>query len=512
MDAGTVLSGGFSHPCGVWWSRHGIVGDVGDVGDVGENGWDDLGDPEAFDFDLAIIGAGSGNSLIVPEMDGWRIAIVERDLFGGTCLNRGCIPSKMLIHSAEVAEVVRDASRFGVHASVDAVDWPAIVARVFGRIDPIAEGGRRYRHSLDNVTVFEGEARFAGERTISVGERTFRARQIVIAAGARPQIPAVPGLDPRCGPVVPFHTSDTVMRLPALPERMVIVGGGFIAAEMAHLFSGLGCAVTMLARGPVVMRDADDELARRLTDALGRRFEVHCSTRLDEVVADGDELVVRYTSDAGGGEPAETRGDVVLVAAGRVPNGDQLGAEHAGIGLDGTAVRVDAYGRTTAPGVWALGDVNGRHQLKHMANGEARVVAHNLVNPTELRPLDDRPAPYGVFTEPQLGCVGLTERAARERHGDDVRVITHEYAAAAYGWALEDRVGIVKLVGLRSTGRLIGAHVLGYHAVTLVQQLIQGMHLGNSVEELATGQIWIHPGLPEVIEQALLSLRDALAA
>src|SRR3954453_1452112 len=165
------------------------------------------------DVDLVILGAGSGNSLIVPEMDGWRIAIIERDLFGGTCMNRGCIPSKMLIYAADVADTIRHASKYGVHATFDAADWPAIRDRVFNRIDPIAEGGRQYRHSLDNVVVFEADARFVAERTVEVDGVRVRGEQVVIAAGARPFIPEIPGLADG-----PFHTSDTVMRIDRLPE------------------------------------------------------------------------------------------------------------------------------------------------------------------------------------------------------------------------------------------------------------------------------------------------------
>ena len=171
-------------------------------------------------------------------------------------------------------------------------------------------------------------------------------------------------------------------------------------------------------------------------------------------------------------------------------------------------VIVDAYGRTSAPGVWALGDVNGRYQLKHMANGEAEVVQHNLLHPDDLRPLDTRPAPHAVFGSPQIGAVGMTEAKARAT-GKPITVITHPYGGAAYGWALEDTTGFCKLIGDPSTRTLLGAHIIGYQASMLVQLLVQGMHLGNTVDELATGQVWIHPALSEVVEQALLALAEA---
>ncbi len=171
---------------------------------------------------------------------------------------------------------------------------------------------------------------------------------------------------------------------------------------------------------------------------------------------------------------------------------------------------VDQYGRTSAPGVWALGDVNGRYQLKHMANGEAKVVQHNLVHPDDLWPLDSRPAPHAVFGSPQIGAVGLTEAQARELHRP-ITVVVQSYGDAAYGWALEDTTGFCKLIGDPATRKLLGAHVIGYQASLLAQQLVQGMHLGHTVDELADGQVWIHPALSEVVEQALLALIKAFA-
>jgi mycothione reductase len=202
-------------------------------------------------------------------------------------------------------------------------------------------------------------------------------------------------------------------------------------------------------------------------------------------------------------------GDTLLVAAGRLANGDQLDGHAAGIEIGPLGnVVVDLYGRTSAPGVWALGDINGRHQLKHMANGEAKTVQHNLLHPDDLQPLDSRAAPHAVFGSPQIGAVGLTQSQA-EALGRPITVITHPYSDAAYGWALEDTSGFCKLIGDPATRTLLGAHVIGYQASVLVQFLVQGMHLGSTVDELANGQVWIHPAVAEVVEQALLKLADA---
>ena len=454
-------------------------------------------------YDLVIVGSGSGNSVVGSEMDGWRIAIIERWTFGGTCLNRGCIPSKMLVYAADVAESAANDNdpTYGVTTSFESADWPAIVHRVFGRIDPVAEGGREYRYNLPNVTVYEGDAHFVGERTLQVNDATITGDRIVLATGGRPFIPAIHGIDE-----VPFHTSDTIMRVAHQPKHLVVLGGGFIAAELSHVFRSLGSRVTIINRGHRLLSAEDHDISHAFTESVADRFELVLGAHVEHVFMTAQGVGVRVTT-AGGEQVVE--GDTLLVAAGRMANGDQIDAGLAGIEI-GTMgeVIVDAYGRTSAPGIWALGDVNGRHQLKHMANGEANVVRHNLLHPDELQPLDPRPAPHAVFASPQVGAVGLTEAQA-DASGREFTMISHAYGGTAYGWALEDTSGFCKLLGDPATRTLIGAHVIGYQASLLVQLLVQGMHLGNTVDQLATGQVWIHPALSEVVEQALLKLIDA---
>ena len=452
-------------------------------------------------YDLVIIGAGSGNSIIGPEMDGWRIAMVERGLFGGTCLNRGCIPSKMLIYPADLAEHAKHNERFGIRTQFLGADWPAIVHRVFDRIDPIAEGGREYRHSLPNVDVYEHSAHFVGERELEVGDVRISGERVVIAAGARSFVPDVPGIDD-----VPFHTSDSILRIAHQPEHLIVLGGGFIATELGHVFQALGSKVTIINRGHRLLQAEDHDVSQRFTEQAAHRFDLALGAKVHRISMTSTGVSVHLTCD--GGERT-IDGDVLLVAAGRIPNSDQLQVHNAGIETnpDGS-VRVDEFGRTSAPGVWALGDINGRHQLKHMANGEAKVVRHNLVHPDDLHTYDERPAPHAVFTSPQIGAVGLTEHQAAAT-GEPFVVISHAYGDAAYGWAMEDTTGFCKLIGDPRTRTVIGAHIIGHQASMLVQLLVQGMHLGNTVDEMASGQVWIHPALSEVVEQALLKLVDA---
>ena len=458
-------------------------------------------DPMSLHYDLIIIGAGSGNSVIGPEMDGWRIAMIERGLFGGTCLNRGCIPSKMLIYPADLAEHAKDSSRYGIQTEFLGADWPAIVHRVFGRIDPIAEGGRQYRHSLPNVDVYEHSAHFVGERELEVDGNRITGDRIVIAAGARSFIPDVPGIDD-----VPFHTSDSILRIAQQPTHLVILGGGFIATELGHVFQALGSKVTIINRGHWLLQAEDQDVSHRFTEIAGERFDLSLGTHVERVYRTDTGVGLDVTCDAG---LRTIEGDVLLVAAGRIPNSDELRVQAGGIEIDRLGnVVVDQYGRTSSPGVWALGDINGRHQLKHMANGEAKAVRHNLLHPDDLHEYDNRPAPHAVFTSPQIGAVGVTEQQA-QAGGQPFVTITHAFGDAAYGWAMEDTTGFCKLIGDPRSRTVIGAHLMGYQASMLVQLLVQGMHLGSTADEMATGQVWIHPALSEVVEQALLKLVDA---
>jgi len=444
--------------------------------------------------DLLIIGAGSGNSIIGPEHDNWDVAIAEPWAFGGTCMNRGCIPSKMLVHVADLALSARRAPDLGVHTAFHGVDWSAIRDRIFGRIDPIAASGLEYRRSLANVTVYEHSARFTDERTVELDGREVTADRIVVAAGARTIVPNIPGLTG-----TGFRTSDDVMRLDELPERLVILGGGFIAAEMAHVFDGLGSRVTLIHRGDLMLRGADEDVRRCITDAYLDRMDVRLETTASEVSHDG--IYDIRLSDG-----SSLQADQLLVATGRQPNGDLLEVDRAGIDLDDQGyITTDEHLRTSANGVWALGDVTNPRQLKHTANAEARIITHNLTNPGELRSVDRRFVPHAVFGHPQVGSVGHTEKELIDSGRSHI-VATRRYSETAYGWAMEDSTGFAKVLADPDTRLLLGAHIVGPQAATLVQQLIQGMAAGLTVDQMAHDQLYIHPAMPELVEQALLDL------
>jgi mycothione reductase len=455
-------------------------------------------------YDIAVIGTGSGNTILDDRFAGKRAALCEQGAFGGTCLNVGCIPTKMFVYAAEVATTIRHAARYGVDAHIDRVRWDDIVSRIFGRIDPVSLTGEDYRRSSPRTDMYSEHTRFGAVqpdgryllRTAAGDE--FTAEQVVIAAGARPTIP-----DAILKSGLHYHTSDTIMRIPELPEHLVIVGSGFVAAEFAHIFSALGVRVTLVVRGGRLLRHSDDTICERFTRLAAAKWEL----RTHRNVVGGTNLASGVALQLDDGSTLNA--DVLLVATGRVANGDLLDAEQAGVDVEDGRVVVDEYQRTSARGVFALGDVSSPYQLKHVANHEARVVRHNLLcdwdDTDSMAATNHRYVPSAVFTDPQLAAVGLTENQAIAQ-GFDISVAIQNYGDVAYGWAMEDTTGFVKLIAERRTGCLLGAHIMGPQASSIIQPLIQAMTFGLTGPEMARGQYWIHPALPEVIENALLDL------
>lgn len=454
-------------------------------------------------FDLIVIGSGSGLEVSAAAAEqGWRVAIVEEGPFGGTCLNRGCIPSKMLVHVADVARTIATAEQFGIHARIESVDWPAIVERTFAEIDRDAAAIREGNRRSEQITVFEGSARFVGHKEIEVGDARITAEAIVIAAGTRPSIPQIPGLA-EAG----FETTDAVMRMAELPRRLAIIGGGFVGAEMAHVFGSLGCEVTIVTRGPAMLRDEDRDVSHRLTEAYARRFRLILGSEARRVTRRGDARVIEVGPS---GEPdadptASIECDAILVATGRVSNADRLAVERSGVVIDERGfVEADEYLRTSVPGIWALGDIVGRYQLKHNANLEAGHVANNLLNPDALAAVDYHGMPAAVFGSPQIGSVGLTEQAAAARGAAYVSAIA-AYDSTAYGGSIEDHDGFVKVLADPESGEILGCHVIGTDASTLVQEAVNLMRFRLPVDVIARS-IYIHPALPEVMQTAFASV------
>ena len=445
-------------------------------------------------YALAVIGSGSGNVVVPDDVGvGGKVVLIESGAFGGTCINRGCIPTKMFVYTADLAMQVRGASQFGLAATLEGVDWPAIRDRIITRVDETSHAGRKERAESTNCTVFEGRARFAGPHELVINDNTrIEAEQIVIATGGRPAIPPVvknAGIE--------FHTSDTILRLDALPASMVILGGGYVAVELAHVFSSFGVDIHIVEMAATLIEALDAEISKRFTEQSAKRWDVHLDATVTDVRADEDGVVVVLE------DGTRVTAELLLVATGRRPNTDDLGLDVAGVSLrDDGHVVVDNFGRA-APGIWALGDCSSPFELKHVANAEARTVAHNLAHPDDLRPLPHDWVPSAVFSDPQIASVGARSQDLEDRQFVEA---AQEYGDTAYGWAIQDHGGFCKLYADPETGTLLGAHILGYQASLLITPLIQAVSHGQRVADLARGQYWIHPALSEVVENALLKL------
>ncbi|MGD8214761.1 mycothione reductase [Aestuariimicrobium sp. Y1814] len=455
-------------------------------------------------YDLIIIGSGSGNSLIDPRLDGLTIAMVDdAPWYGGTCLNVGCIPTKMFVLPADHVVDADEAARLGVTQQTTAVDWPAIRDRIFGRIDPISAGGLDWRERQAHVGVYRETATFVDPYTLALAPsgRRITADRIVLAAGSRPRQVVEPDADVEHL----VHTSDSIMRVDELPARLVVLGGGFVAAEFGHVFSAYGSQVTMIIRGDRLLRREDEDVSAAFTELVSQRMQVATQERVQSISA-GPDGGVRVTTVAADGTERHHDADLVLNATGRIPNGDRLNLPAAGVEVDDAGfVKVDQYQRTSVEHIWALGDVCQPCMLKHVANREMRTVMHNLLHPDDLVATDHRHIPHAVFAHPQIGAVGATE-AELKAQGRPYVVKTQRYGDVAYGWALEDQSHFAKLLADPQTGKLLGAHLMGPQAATLVQQLIHMMQFEQDIESVATQQYWIHPALPELVENALLGL------
>lgn len=455
-------------------------------------------------YDLCVIGSGSGNSLLDERFSSMKVALVDKGIsgaFGGTCLNVGCIPTKMFVRPADLASAFEDAGRVDVTLPRGQADWPAIRDRIFGRIDAISAAGKDWRIENEHITLLEGEARFTGEKTLGVAGGKLTADRFVLATGSRPR-----PFDIDVPDGVTIHTSDTVMRLNSLPRSVIVIGGGYIAAEFAHIFTSLGSRVTIINRSDTLLRREDEDVSKRFTSLLSRRVAVRLNQSLSRIEPDEKNNILVVTEDAEGVE-YEYSGEVVLNATGRVPNGDTMNLSAAGVEIDPDSglVRVDEFQRTTAPGIFALGDVCSPSQLKHVANHEMRVVQHNLLHPDDPVRANRHAVPHAVFTHPQIAAVGATEQELRAAQRLYVTG-TQNYGDVAFGWAMEDRHAFCKVLADPVTGELLGAHIIGEQASSLIQPLIQAMSFGLGIREMALGQYWIHPALTEVVENALLSL------
>ena len=460
------------------------------------------------EFDFLVIGSGSGLDVAnVATNQGQSVAVVEKGPLGGTCLNRGCIPSKHLLYHADVLETVERADEFEIDATVDGVDFSEIVQTVNDEVQADSESIRRGLQSSSQHELYDGEASFVDERTVEVsggdddGAR-LQAETVLIGAGTRPGIPAIDGIDD-----VEYLTSTEALQLETPPDHLVIVGGGYIAAELGHFFGTFGSDVTIIGRRPNLLPEADEDVAEAFTERYAERFTVHTG-HAATAVTDGDgqltveALPYEYGDDAGivdGAEPVTVTGDELLVAAGRVPNTDTLHLDATSVETDDRGfVETDEYLRTDADGVWALGDIVGEFLLKHSANHEAQAAVRNIFG-DDLQPVDYSAMPFAVFASPEVAGVGALEQDLRDA-GRDYATNTYRYGDTARGDAIKADGFVKALIDL--DGEILGCHIVGPEASTLIQEVVTAMTSGSGTVRDIRESVHIHPALPEVVQRA----------
>ena len=452
----------------------------------------------AREFDVIVIGTGSGVSIAdSAAAEGLTAAIVESGPYGGTCVNRGCIPSKELIHSADVMETINRAADFGINAHVDSVDWTMIVNR---SIAHAAQSARiiesRYNRN-DRVTLYRGEGRFVGHKTMEIDGERITAETIMIASGSRPAVPPIPGIED-----VPYLTSDEALRYDKQPEKLIVIGGGFVGIELAHFYGALGTDVTIVQRGPTLLPIEDEDVSRRFTDAFVSKYRVILNAETRRVSGNDDEIALQITTPDG---DETLTGDTLLLATGRRTNSDRLDLEKTGVETDARGqIVVDEYLETTVPGIWALGDAVGRYQLKHNANWEWWHADHNMFNRGPKVAVNYHAMPHAVFASPQVGAVGMTEQQARDA-GVPYVLGRYEYSRSAHGIAIGDTTGFVKVIARADTREILGAHIMGTDAATLIQDIANGMRIGLTTDVYSQG-IYVHPAAPEVVYMAMRSV------
>jgi len=468
------------------------------------------------EYNVLIIGSGAGmNVADSAYRHGMTVAVIEHGPMGGTCLNRGCIPTKILTYPADVIHAIRTSEKLGINAKIEDIDFKGIMERMRREV---SHDSHRQGQGVDAAPGFDwyretGE--FITDYTLKSGKETITAPLIFIASGARPYIPPIKGLDE-----VNYLNSKTALDLEDRPKSMIIVGGGYIAAEYGHFFDAVGTEITILGRNPQFVPQEDPEVSQLLLQEFGKRVTIRTNHEVLEAKQASNGITVKAQNRATG-KHAEFTAETLLLAAGRIPYSDVLKPEKTGVKTDKRGyIIVNEYLQTTKKNIWAFGDALGKHMFRHVANYEAEIAwynAHTLIHPDEARqhghgggepqliPVNYSAVPKAVFSSPQVASVGLTPQQAKEQ-GYQIYVGVAEYRDTAKGMAMVDPPGFVKVVVDQETRRILGAHIIGAYAPILIQEIINVMNSADGSYIPVFQSMHIHPALPEVVVRAFGSM------
>jgi len=452
-------------------------------------------------YEVIVIGSGCG-ALISDEAlsKGLKVALIDKGpLVGGTCLNWGCIPSKMLIYTADRIVEIAEARKLGIEAEIKDIDFHSIMERM-----------RQSRHKSQvhireglkqsKLDFYEGAGHFVDEYTLEVNGKKLKGERIFIASGSRPFIPPIKGLEN-----VNYLTNESTLDLEEKPESLIIIGGGYIAVEYGHFFAAIGTRVTILEMADRLVLAEEAEISEVLKNELSKRIAVHTNAQAEEIKIKGNGVSVT-TVDRNNGKRMEFTAQRLMMAVGRRSNADLLKVENTGVELDKRGfIKVNEYMETNRKNIFAVGDANGQQMFTHMANREAAIVVQNVFYGTKLK-VDYTAVPHAVYSHPQIASVGLNEEEARKNH--KIMVGRTKYLDVAKGEAMLEQEGYAKAIIEKGTDRILGFHIVGPYAPELIQEVVNAITSGGSIDEINQG-IHIHPALSELIPSTLNSLGES---
>ena len=454
-------------------------------------------------FDVLVIGTGSGMLVASAAVEnGFRTAVVDFGPMGGTCTNRGCIPSKMLIYPADVATLISEAGKLGVNTSVNSVDFNNIISRMHHLVNEDSSRQAKAVETTPDLKWFKEVGEFISDYTLKVGKEIITSERIFIVSGARVKTPSIRGLEN-----VVYLTSDTVLELASPPKSILILGGGYVGVEYAHFFSGIGTETTLIHRPHRLLKNEEPEVSDLLKLELQGRMGIFTGYEALEVKEEGGVKTLLARNLADGSEKIFVA-DALMVASGRIPNSNIFKPERTGVKLDERGyVKVNEYLETGKKNIWAFGDAIGKYMFKHVANYEASIAWHNAIHDHKVK-VDYSAAPHAVFSEPQVASVGLREEQAKQQ-GYRVLVGVALYRDTAMGAAMGYVDGFVKVIVEQKTDRILGGHIIGPQASSLIQEIINAMNTANRSYETIIRSMHIHPAMSEVVQNAFGNLRPA---
>lgn len=431
---------------------------------------------------------------------GKTVALVEMGWLGGTCLNVGCIPSKMIIYPADLINQIKHAEQLGIKANIEEIDFGFIMQRTREHVEQDRHPMEEAITQVPGLTFYPVKGEFIGDYTMKVGDETIKGDSIFLASGARPFIPPIKGLD-----TVEYLTNDNVWDLTEKPESMAIVGGGLIAVEMAHFFSSMGVEVHLLSRSPRLIKEGEPEISEILLTTMRQRMHIETNVEVKEVQKTGDKILVK--SQKKDGKEMEIEVETIFIAAGRKSNADLLRVDKTGVNVDDRGyIIVDEFYNTSKKNIIAFGDALGKAMYRHVANKEAEIVWHTF-STGHGHPMNYDLVPYAVFSWPQIGAVGLTESEVKAR-GEEYYIGEYNYIDTAKGAAMAEEDGYVKVLLRKEDYKILGAHIIGPFAPILVQSIINVMNAGDGTVHPLANALHIHPALPEVVQRAFYNLRE----